>query len=76
VDGYLTILTTVISVPYEIYELTKSGPALKVLALVTNLAIVAYLLIAKPLFRLHHGGKAERTAHDQHRLGADRLRHA
>lgn len=75
-DGYLTILTTVISVPYEIYELTKSGPALKVLALVTNLAIVAYLLIAKPLFRLHHGGKAERTAHDQHRLGADRLRHA
>jgi hypothetical protein len=34
----------VIFVPYEVYELTKTISALKVLALVINLAIVAYLL--------------------------------
>jgi len=62
---YLTFLATVIFVPYEIYELTKSVSALKVLALVINLAIVAYLLIAKRLFGLRGGGKAERAEHEQ-----------
>ena len=62
---YLTFLATVIFVPYEIYELTKSVSALKVLALVINLAIVAYLLIAKRLFGLRGGGKAERAEHEK-----------
>src|ERR1700728_2389729 len=62
---YLTFLATVIFVPYEIYELTKSVSALKVLAPVINLAIVAYLLIAKRLFGLRGGGKAERAEHDK-----------
>jgi uncharacterized membrane protein (DUF2068 family) len=62
---YLTFLATVIFVPYEIYELTKSVSALKVLALVINLAIVAYLLIAKRLFGLRGGGKAERAEHEE-----------
>src|SRR5580692_9491781 len=62
---YLTFLATVIFVPYEIYELAKSVSALKVLALVINLAIVAYLLIAKRLFGLRGGGKAERAEHEQ-----------
>ena len=61
---YLTFIATVIFVPYEIYELTKSVSALKVLALVINLAIVAYLLIAKRLFGLRGGGKAERAEHE------------
>jgi len=62
---YLTFLATVIFVPYEIYELTRSVSALKVLALVINLAIVAYLLIAKRLFGLRGGGKAERAEHEE-----------
>jgi len=62
---YLTFVATVIFVPYEIYELTKSVSALKVIALVINLAIVAYLLIAKRLFGLRGGGKAERAEHEE-----------
>src|ERR1700683_2519168 len=44
---YLTFVATIVFVPYEIYELTKSVTALKAVALVINLAIVAYLLISK-----------------------------
>jgi hypothetical protein len=58
---YLTFLATVVFVPYELYELTKSISALKVLALVINLAIAAYLLMAKRLFGLRGGGRAERA---------------
>ena len=61
---YLTFVATVVFVPYEIYELTKSVTALKVLALVINLAIVAYLLISKRLFGLRGGGRAERAECD------------
>jgi uncharacterized membrane protein (DUF2068 family) len=62
---YLTFIATVIFVPYEIYELTRGISALKVLALVINLAIVAYLLVARRLFGLRGGGKAERAEHDR-----------
>jgi uncharacterized membrane protein (DUF2068 family) len=62
---YLTFLATVIFVPYEMYELVTSVSALKMLALVINVAIVAYLLIAKRLFGLRGGGKAERAEHDE-----------
>jgi hypothetical protein len=58
---YLTFVATAVFVPYEIYELAKSVSALKVLAL----AIVAYLLIAKRLFGLRGGGKAERAEHEE-----------
>jgi uncharacterized membrane protein (DUF2068 family) len=61
---YLTFVATVVFVPYEIYELTKSVTALKVLTLVINLAIVAYLLFSKRLFGLRGGGRAERAEHD------------
>ena len=64
-DEYLTFVATAIFVPYEIYELTKSVSALKVLALVINLAIVACLLIAERLFGLRGGGKAERAEHEE-----------
>ena len=62
---YLTFVATVVFVPYEIYELTKSVTALKVLALVINVAIVAYLLISKRLFGLRGGGRAERADYDE-----------
>jgi len=58
---YLTFVATVVFVPYEIYELTKSVTSLKVLTLVINLAIVAYLLFSKRLFGLRGGGRAERA---------------
>jgi uncharacterized membrane protein (DUF2068 family) len=58
---YLTFVATVIFVPYEIYELTKSVSALKALTLAINLAIVVYLLVAKRLFGLRGGGRAERA---------------
>ena len=61
---YLTFIATIIFVPYEVYELTKSVTALKVVALVLNLAVVAYLLTAKRLFGVRGGGKAERAYHD------------
>jgi uncharacterized membrane protein (DUF2068 family) len=61
---YLTFIATTIFVPYEIYELAKGVSALKLVALILNLAVVAYLLIAKRLFGLRGGGKAERAEHD------------
>src|ERR1700691_2696568 len=61
---YLTFLATIIFVPYEVYELAKGVSALKVLALVLNLAVAAYLLFAKRLFGLRGGGKAERALYD------------
>jgi uncharacterized membrane protein (DUF2068 family) len=60
---YLTFIATIIFVPYEVYELTKGVSALKLVALALNLAVVAYLLIAKRLFGLRGGGKAERAEH-------------
>ena len=61
---YLTFIATIVFVPYEVYELTKGVSALKVVALVLNLAVAAYLLFAKRLFGLHGGGKAERAEQD------------
>lgn len=61
---YLTFVATIVFVPYEIYELAKSVTALKVLALVINLAIVVYLLFSKRLFGLRGGGRAERAEYD------------
>jgi uncharacterized membrane protein (DUF2068 family) len=58
---YLTFLATVVFVPYEIYELTKGATALKIITLVINVAIVVYLLVAKRLFGLRGGGRAERA---------------
>jgi uncharacterized membrane protein (DUF2068 family) len=58
---YLTFIATVVFVPYEIYELTKSITALKLVTLIINVAIVFYLVIAKRLFGVRGGGKAERA---------------
>jgi len=61
---YLTFIATIVFVPYEVYELTKSVTWLKVLALVVNLAVAVYLLLAKRLFGLRGGGKAEQAEFD------------
>ncbi len=61
---YLTFIATIVFVPYEVYELAKSVTALKVVTLVINLAVAAYLLLAKRLFGLRGGGRAERAQYD------------
>ncbi len=61
---YLTFIATIVFVPYEVYELTKSVSWLKVLALVINLAVAIYLLLAKRLFGLRGGGRAEQAEYD------------
>ena len=62
---YLTFIATVVFVPYEIYELTKSISWLKLLTLAINLLIVIYLLLAKRLFGLRGGGAAEQAQRAQ-----------
>lgn len=56
---YLTLIATTALVPYEIYELTLKVSVLKAATLVVNVAIVIYLLLAKRLFGLRGGHKAE-----------------
>ena len=63
---YLTfVATTVLLVP-EVWELAHGPTPTKIVALVVNLAVVAYLLVAKRLFGLRGGGRAEgaERAHD------------
>ena len=50
---YLTIVTTASLLPIEIYELTHRLTAARCLALVINLAIVAYLIYELRRFRKH-----------------------
>jgi uncharacterized membrane protein (DUF2068 family) len=56
---YLTFVATILFMPYEIYELSRSVSPFKVIALVINIAIAAYLLYAKRLFGLRGGAEAE-----------------
>jgi uncharacterized membrane protein (DUF2068 family) len=56
---YLTFVATIVFLPYEIYELTRTVTPFKVVALVINLAIAVYLLHAKRLFGLRGGAAAE-----------------
>lgn len=58
---YLTFVATTVLLPLEIYELTGGVSALKAVTLVINLAVVVYLLVAKRLFGLRGGGRAERA---------------
>jgi uncharacterized membrane protein (DUF2068 family) len=56
---YLTLLATTLLIPFEVYELTLKVSAFKVITLVINVAIVIYLLLAKRLFGLRGGHRAE-----------------
>jgi uncharacterized membrane protein (DUF2068 family) len=55
---YLTFIATTALVPFEVYELTNGVSAFKLIALVINLAVVLYLLLAKRLFGLRGGHQA------------------
>lgn len=56
---YLTFVATALFLPLEIYELTTKLSWFKIFALVVNAAIVVYLLLAKRLFGLRGGARAE-----------------
>lgn len=58
---YLTLVEVVVLVPVEIHELTVRVSPLKILTLVLNLAVVAYLLWAHRLFGVRGGGRAYRA---------------
>jgi uncharacterized membrane protein (DUF2068 family) len=62
---YLTFVATAVFVPFEIRELIRGVSWLKVLALVINLLIVIYLLLAKRLFGLRGGEKTERAERER-----------
>jgi uncharacterized membrane protein (DUF2068 family) len=59
---YLTFVATLVFLPYEIYELSRTVTAFRVTALVINLVVAAYLLFAKRLFGLRGGAAAEERA--------------
>ncbi len=61
---YLTLIATSLFLPLELYELSKTVTVLKVLALVVNLAIVFYLLLAKRLFGLRGGAAGDLAARE------------
>ncbi len=56
---YLTFIVTTSLLPLEIYELAHRFTPFKILAFVINVAVVAYLLLAKRLFGLRGGVAAE-----------------
>lgn len=55
---YLTFVATLVFIPYEVWELTRTVSWLKLVALVINVAIAVYLLLAKRLFGVRGGGAA------------------
>jgi uncharacterized membrane protein (DUF2068 family) len=69
---YLTFVVTTLLIPLEVYELTATVSWFKVVALIVNLAIVIYLLIAKRLFGIR-GGYAVELAERQHDTGWEAL---
>jgi uncharacterized membrane protein (DUF2068 family) len=58
---YLTFVETTVLVPFEVYELVHRVSALKVVTLILNLAVVAFLLYSKRLFGIRGGGAADRA---------------
>jgi uncharacterized membrane protein (DUF2068 family) len=69
---YLTFVATTLLLPLEVYELTSRVSWFKVTALIVNVAIVVYLLLAKRLFGLR-GGTAAEQAERKRDLGWEAL---
>jgi uncharacterized membrane protein (DUF2068 family) len=62
---YLAVVSTSAFLPLEVYEIFDRLTVLKVVALVVNLAIVAYLLFAKRLFGLRGGTAADEALRER-----------
>jgi uncharacterized membrane protein (DUF2068 family) len=63
---YLTLVSTTLFIPFEVYEISEGVSAFKVIILVINVAIVVYLLVAKRLFGIRGGHRVEHER--RHRL--------
>ncbi len=72
---YLTFLVTTSLLPLEVYEIVEGATPFKVLALIINIAVVAYLLHAKRLFG-YRGGYAAEEALKERDIGWDALERA
>jgi uncharacterized membrane protein (DUF2068 family) len=62
---YLTFIATTALLPLEVYELTNRVSPFKVIALIVNIAIVIYLLLAKRLFGIRGGAAAEEALRER-----------
>jgi uncharacterized membrane protein (DUF2068 family) len=62
---YLTFIATTALVPYEVYELAKGVSAFKLITFIINVAVVVYLLLAKRLFGLRGGHRAEQQRREE-----------
>jgi len=58
---YLTFLVTASLLPLEVYEIADRTTPFKVIAFLINVAVVAYLLLAKRLFGLRGGAAADQA---------------
>jgi uncharacterized membrane protein (DUF2068 family) len=56
---YLTFIVTASLLPLEIYEIVHRTTPFKIVALIINVAVVLYLLLAKRLFGLRGGAEAD-----------------
>lgn len=61
---YLTFVATIVLIPYELYELSLRVSAFKLIVLAINIAVAVYLLLAKRLFGLRGGHRAEMQRRD------------
>lgn len=55
---YFAVVATASFIPFEVYELAHRFTALKVVALVLNVAVVVYIIAAKRLFGVRGGAAA------------------
>ncbi len=62
---YLTLIVTASLLPIEIYEVVHHTTVFKVVAIIVNVAVVAYLLMAKRLFGLRGGVAAEHALRER-----------
>ena len=62
---YLAVVSTSVFLPLEVYELVERVTALKIIAIIVNVAIVVYLLFAKRLFGLRGGTAADEALRER-----------
>jgi uncharacterized membrane protein (DUF2068 family) len=62
---YLTFIVTASLLPLEVYEISHHVTPFKVVALLVNLAVVAYLLYAKRLFGVRGGAAADEALRER-----------
>ncbi|MFE7796490.1 DUF2127 domain-containing protein [Nocardia sp. NPDC057440] len=65
---YFAVVATSLFLPLEIYELTEKITALRIGALVVNIAAVVWLVYSKRLFGLRGGGAAYHAEHSAESL--------